>query len=357
MLAALVQGHLDEVVLAGLLHDAEVVRARVAVLELDAVLQALAEVARDRADDVREVGLLHAVLRVREAVRQLAVVGEQDDALGLRVEPAHVEEPGLAVGDVVAEALPALGVLHRRDDTGGLVQREELVRLRGDGQAVDLDLVLLRVDAAALLEHDLAVDLDPGLFDQLLAGAPGAVARAGQDLLQPLALLLGAREGLRELHVLLARVALAVALLDPRLVLAGARRGGTAPAALLGGRLRAAAPGLRTVLGGSGADVVAALLGAGLAGAALPLLLVPVIAGATVVTASAALSAAAASHQSSVVVVSGVFVVGPSSGSGASGSNDGTPSWVSASIASASGRKGASSGSSSRPRRPIRSRK
>lgn len=285
-----------------------------------------------------------------------------------------MEEAGLTVGDVVAEALAALRVLHGGDDTGRLVEREELVRLRGDGEAVDLDLVLLRVDAAALLQNDLAVDLDPGLLDQLLAGAPGAVARAREDLLQPLALLLGAGEGLGQLDVLLARVALPVALLGPRLVLAG--RGGRAAAALLGplraalgaAAGRGAAARLGAVLGGAGAHVVAPLLRARLLGTAA-LLVVAVVAGAAVVAAapaapaaaaavattapavvSAAVPAAAASHQNSVLSSA-------SPASGASGSNDGTPSSVSASIASASGRKGASSGSSSRPRRPIRSRK
>ena len=183
--------------------------------------------------DGGEVGLLHAVLGVGEAVRQLAVVGEQDDALGLGVEPADVEETGLAVGDVVAEALAAVRVLHGGDDTGGLVQREEQVRLGGHRQAVDLDLVLLRVDPHALLDDDLAVDLDPAGVDQLLAGAARAHAGAGEHLLQPLALLLGAREGLRRLDLRLVRVPLAVALLGAGVVLTRARRGGAAAAAAL----------------------------------------------------------------------------------------------------------------------------
>ncbi len=62
VLAALVQGHLDQVVLAGVLHDAEVVGAGVPVLQLDAVLEPLAQVARERALDGRQVRLLHAVL-------------------------------------------------------------------------------------------------------------------------------------------------------------------------------------------------------------------------------------------------------------------------------------------------------
>ncbi|CAM5716567.1 hypothetical protein SCALM49S_05178 [Streptomyces californicus] len=125
--------------------------------------------------DGGQVGLLRAY---GLGVGQLTVVGEHDDALRLGVEPADVEQPRLAVGHVVAEALAAVGVLHGGDDAGGLVEREEQVRLRGDGQAVDLDLVLVDVHAHALLDDDLTVDLDARLVDQLLAGTPRAHAGA-----------------------------------------------------------------------------------------------------------------------------------------------------------------------------------
>ncbi len=287
-----------------------------------------------------------------------------------------VKEPCLAVGDVVPEALAPVRVLHRRDDTGGLVQREELERLRGHGEPVDLDLVLLRLDPQALLDDDTAVDLDPGSLDQLLTGTPRTVSGAGQHLLEPLALLLGSGAGSRGLGLLPGRllgIPLAVALLGACIVLTRAR-GHAAPAGALllglfgpalGAAARRRAPALLRRLAAAGTrHVVAPLLGA------WPALVSAAAAGGTsrrvapsgrrpwgglarpprIVGGAASAVPAAASHHSSVLSSA-------SSESGASGSNDGTPSCVSASIAAASGRKGASSGSSSRPRRPIRSRK
>src|SRR5690606_12374088 len=78
----------------------------------------------------------------------------------------------------------ALLVLHRRDDTGRLVQGEGhlgLVELEPD--TVDVDDGGGRVDPGAELDHP-AVHRDTAVDDELLAGAPRPVAGSGQDLLQ-----------------------------------------------------------------------------------------------------------------------------------------------------------------------------
>src|SRR5690606_6308121 len=134
--------------------------------------------------DGGDVGLGHLVGGVGEPVGELAVVGEQEEALGLLVEPAHVEEPLGPVGDVLGQVGAALLVLHRRDDTGRLVQGEGhlgLVELEPD--TVDVDDGGGRVDPGAELDHP-AVHRDTAVDDELLAGAPRPVAGSGQDLLQ-----------------------------------------------------------------------------------------------------------------------------------------------------------------------------
>ena len=68
-----------------------------AVVELDAVAQAAQPAGRHRpAVDLDEVLLLDAVARVGDAVGQLAVVGEQQQSLGVGVEPPDGEHPRLA---------------------------------------------------------------------------------------------------------------------------------------------------------------------------------------------------------------------------------------------------------------------
>lgn len=103
VLAPLVQHHLDQGLAGCGVDDAERVDLDRAVLEHDALAQSPPEVARHLALDLREVGLQHAVARVLEPVRQFAVVGEDEQALGVGVQPADVEEPLLAVGDEVTD--------------------------------------------------------------------------------------------------------------------------------------------------------------------------------------------------------------------------------------------------------------
>ena len=60
----------------------------------------------DVAVHLRQIGLGHLERRVHEPVGQLAVVRQQQQALGLGVEPAHVEQP--------ARPVDQLGPLHDR---------------------------------------------------------------------------------------------------------------------------------------------------------------------------------------------------------------------------------------------------
>ena len=53
--------------------------------------------------DLGEVGLHDAERRVGEPVGELAVVGQQQQALGVGVEASDVEEPGVAVGHEVGQ--------------------------------------------------------------------------------------------------------------------------------------------------------------------------------------------------------------------------------------------------------------
>ena len=186
VLAALVEDDLDQR-LAGLaVDDLERVDLRRPVLELDALAQPLADVPRHRAGDLGEVGLGHAVRRVLQPVGEVAVVGEQQQALGVGVEAADVEEPLVAVADVVAEADPAELVVHRRDHAERLVEGEvDAGLVEVDAHAVDVDDLAGRVDAHAELGDDLAVDLHPAGGDELLADPAGPDAGGGQQLLQP----------------------------------------------------------------------------------------------------------------------------------------------------------------------------
>ena len=145
---------------------------------------------RRRALDLGEVLLLDAVARVREPVGQLAVVGEQQQPLGVGVEPADREHAGLG-RDEVDDGGSAVGVLGRRHDTGRLVQEVvDEVGARATTAPSTSRTSTSAIDARADL-GDLAVHPHPALADQLLAHPPAGHAGGGEHLLQ----LLGRRSG------------------------------------------------------------------------------------------------------------------------------------------------------------------
>src|ERR1700730_11683735 len=107
VLAALVQGDLDQRAVTGPVHDPELVRGGHAIVQLDPGLEAPGEVLRHRAGDLGQVGLGHLEAGVGQPVRELTVVGEQHQALGVVIQPADVEQPLGAVAQVVRPGLAA----------------------------------------------------------------------------------------------------------------------------------------------------------------------------------------------------------------------------------------------------------
>ena len=125
---------------------------------------------------------------MHEAVGELTVVSEQQQALGLGVQAANVEQalPLLeALVDEVAHRRATHVVAHRGLDAARLIE-DVVVHLIVDldAHSVDADDVLVRVDAHAHPIHNLAVDLDSARGDELLAHAAAGHAGGCQDLLQ-----------------------------------------------------------------------------------------------------------------------------------------------------------------------------
>ena len=135
----------------------------------------------DLAGHLGDVGLVHLVRRVRQPLREVAVVGQDDQPGGVGVEPADVEEPLGPVGDHVGQRAAALGVGHRRDHAARLVEHEVDVRRdRRQPLAVDPDHRGARVDLGAEPGDDLAVDLDHAGEHQLLAACAARPRRTGR---------------------------------------------------------------------------------------------------------------------------------------------------------------------------------
>ncbi len=77
----------------------------------------------------RHLGLVdarHAVARVQQAVGERAVVGEQQRAFDVGVQPTHRKQAG-AAGQQIRHDRPALRITQRGHDAAGLVQENVLV--------------------------------------------------------------------------------------------------------------------------------------------------------------------------------------------------------------------------------------
>ena len=104
-------------------HDLERVRLHRPVLQLDAGQHPLdGRRVRPTPLDLGDVGLGQLVRRVRDLLREVAVVGEQDQPLGVGVEPSDVEEPLRAGRRPGRPGTAALRVGHRGDHPSGLVR-------------------------------------------------------------------------------------------------------------------------------------------------------------------------------------------------------------------------------------------
>ena len=148
-------------------HDVE--GARRAIVEDEAPAPAREIVRADVALDERLVHPRDAVPRVQQAVRERAIVGQEQRSFDVGVEPSDRIEPD-AVGDEIGDDGPSLGVAHGRDVAARLVQ-EQIAERFGAGQrpAVDSDEIGPGIGERRQVPDDRAVDGDAAFGDELLS--------------------------------------------------------------------------------------------------------------------------------------------------------------------------------------------
>ena len=137
---------------------------RRAVVEHDAARERRQAARRGHPADRRVVGLLDAVARVHQPVRERTVVRQHERTGRVRVEPPD-REHALRDADEPDDGRAPLRVVRRRDDTGGLVQEHVDRSLGLDRPPVHAhDICRRHADAERL--DDRAVDRDAPLRDE-----------------------------------------------------------------------------------------------------------------------------------------------------------------------------------------------
>src|SRR2546428_3268880 len=140
-----------------------------AVVELDSVAQPLERFLGGLTLDLGDVHLLDAVTRVREPVRERAVVRQQQRAGRVRVEPADGDDAAF-VANELDDGRPPLPVAGGRDDARRLVEQYVGEPPLGDRRTVELNRVAGRDERVQLAR--LAVDAHAAGLDQLVRAAP-----------------------------------------------------------------------------------------------------------------------------------------------------------------------------------------
>ena len=173
-IAAFGEGDLDEAL--GAIADAPHVRgARGAVGERDALAELLQLFVAEDGGRFHQVGLRHVERGVGEAFGQLRVVGHQQQAGGIQVQPADGSNEGAEILQQIVDGGAAFGIVERRQVAFGLVEQE----VDGVGllqrTAVKGDLVAGEVNPLIGILGGAAVDGDASGMD------PGAGLRAGAE--------------------------------------------------------------------------------------------------------------------------------------------------------------------------------
>ena len=135
--------------------------------------------------DLHHVGLLDVAGGGSDAMRELAVIGEQQQAFAGVVETANREDAFLHATQQMHDGLAAFGVGDGGDHFARLVQRD-VDQLLGSLQqlAVHFDVVAGQVGFGAELGEDLPVDADASGLDQFFGFAAAGDTSLRQDFLE-----------------------------------------------------------------------------------------------------------------------------------------------------------------------------
>ncbi|HWO18347.1 MAG TPA: hypothetical protein VNO30_06210 [Kofleriaceae bacterium] len=182
---ALVDGHRDPRVLALTGEELHLSRHRDrAVVELHALAQLLQVLLCEPAMHLDVIRFRDVARRSEQPRRELPVVGQEQHAFRIEVEPADWLDWHWQVRQVVHHRRAAAVVGHRGDAPFRLIEQDIEGVERDDGLAIDLDLIVLRVDLGAEDGHHLAVDHHAPGGDELLGFPSGRDTRGSQVPLQ-----------------------------------------------------------------------------------------------------------------------------------------------------------------------------
>lgn len=169
--------------------DTHTRRTRQAIVEAHPARQPLESRALGSPSNLHAIDLGNTETRMREALRYVTVVGEQDKTAGFVVEAPYRKEVVAIGANHVTDRTPSLRIGHRGNHAYRLVVGDISQASCDGGTSVHHHLVFVRIGPGAeVLDHS-PVQADAALTNQVLRRPPRRDPRAAQNLLDPFLLL------------------------------------------------------------------------------------------------------------------------------------------------------------------------
>jgi hypothetical protein len=181
---ALMDDDLDHQTFGGLADDPDLLRHDPLAFDRDAVAQALDRGIRWSGEGEDVILLVEPVARMHDPIRHVPVVGQEQQTLGVAIEPPDRVD-ALRHRDQIHHGPAVAFVFGGRDIAARLVEQDVPRPLCLQDLAVDTDLRADRIRFRAELGDGHAIDADPACGNHLLSGAARADASRGEDALQP----------------------------------------------------------------------------------------------------------------------------------------------------------------------------
>ena len=154
------------------------------VVELDALAQDLHLIERDRAVDLRVIGLRDVARRCEQLRRELAIVREQQHALGVVIEATDRLHRHRHVRQVIHHRRAPAIIGHRRDAAFRLVEQHVELLECDDRLAIDQHVIVVWIDLRAEHRDYLAIHGHTAGRDQGLGLAPRGHTGGCQEALE-----------------------------------------------------------------------------------------------------------------------------------------------------------------------------
>ena len=118
-----------------------------------------------------------------ESLREIAVVGEENEAFGLGIETANVEETGEFSGQKIEDRVASVRIFSRRDEARRLVQHDGEQWSGMNRFPVHFDMIA-RGRVRTEIGADFAVNNDTPCSDQFITMTPRPDASSGEEAIE-----------------------------------------------------------------------------------------------------------------------------------------------------------------------------